>query len=48
VPDDAIVLAQIGCGYWGPKRRAFGGLPGGTVKCVAEPLAALAAERRRS
>ncbi len=35
---DRVVLAQIGCGYWGPNLlRAFTGLPGCTVKWVAEP-----------
>jgi predicted dehydrogenase len=33
-----LVLAQIGCGYWGPNLlRVFSGLPGCAVKWVAEP-----------
>jgi predicted dehydrogenase len=40
----SIVLAQIGCGYWGPNLlRNFSALPGCTVKYVADP----SAERRR-
>jgi predicted dehydrogenase len=35
---DSIVLAQIGCGYWGPNLlRAFLGQPGCAIKWVAEP-----------
>jgi predicted dehydrogenase len=38
VGSDRVVLAQIGCGYWGPNLlRAFGGLPGCVVKWVADP-----------
>jgi predicted dehydrogenase len=33
-----VVLAQIGCGYWGPNLlRVFSGQPGCRVKWVAEP-----------
>jgi len=40
----SIVLAQIGCGYWGPNLlRNFSALSGCTVKYVADP----SAERRR-
>jgi predicted dehydrogenase len=39
-----IVLAQIGCGYWGPNLlRNFSALPGCTVRYVVDP----SAERRR-
>ncbi len=35
---DRVVLAQIGCGYWGPNLlRAFAGLPACAIKWVAEP-----------
>jgi predicted dehydrogenase len=38
-----LVLAQFGCGYWGPSRlRNFSALPGCTVKYVVD----LSAERR--
>jgi len=41
--DSLIVLAQIGCGYWGPNLlRNFSALPGCTVKYVADS----SAERR--
>jgi predicted dehydrogenase len=41
---DKLVLAQIGCGYWGPNLlRNFSALPGCTVKYVVDP----SAERRR-
>jgi len=40
----SIVLAQIGCGYWGPNLlRNFSALPGCTVRYVVDP----SAERRR-
>jgi predicted dehydrogenase len=39
-----LVLAQIGCGYWGPNLlRNFSSVPGCTVKYVVE----LSGERRR-
>ena len=40
---DALVVAQLGCGYWGPNLlRNFSALPGCTVKYVADA----SAERR--
>jgi predicted dehydrogenase len=42
--DGTIVLAQLGCGYWGPNLlRNFSALPGCWVKWVAEP-----SEKRRA
>jgi UDP-2-acetamido-3-amino-2,3-dideoxy-glucuronate N-acetyltransferase len=35
---NSVVLAQLGCGYWGPNLlRNFSSLPGCSVKWVAEP-----------
>lgn len=40
---DALVVAQLGCGYWGPNLlRNFSGLPNCSVKYVVDP----SAERR--
>jgi predicted dehydrogenase len=38
VTSDRVVLAQIGCGYWGPNLlRAFASLPDCAIRWVAEP-----------
>jgi len=38
---DPLVLAQLGCGYWGPNLlRNLSGLPGCEVRYVADPSAA--------